>query len=240
MYFSSKLLLDLVVDTARLQDLDTDIVQNLIYHLCFPGEEVPVFIAEVIAERPSVNHSSYFPGRLAFGVVDSSLMQLDIGARYSYQTKLCKQVQRIRLSLEKIKYPVKIIDKFANRLSLLLFASEATNDLGSKEEELSNAELATLVERIVEAELAQAQLTERVLDRVVRQLRRAEKDRLSVRVKTGVTAGLENEPWDDSSPLLELCYLNEPIRFRQSLFEQEQFPEAAWGAMTYLTQLCRI
>ena len=239
MYFSSKLLSDLVVNTACLHNLDTDIVQNLIYHLHFPGEEVPVFIADVIADSPSVTHSSHFPGRLAFGIVDTSLMKLDISARYSYRARLCRQVQWIRLALAKIEYPVKIIDTFANRLSLLVFASEAANDLGSKEQELSNAELATLVERIIEAELAQAQLTERVLDRVVKHLKRAEKDRLSERIKTGVTEGLDNEPWNDLSPLLDICDINEPICFRQSLFQQDNFPEAAWGAMTYLNALCK-
>ena len=96
-----------------------------------------------------------------------------------------------------------------------------------------------LVERIVEAHLAQSQLTRRLLDRVVGHLKRGEKDRLETRVKAGVTEGLDNSPWDDTAPMLPLCDLNEPVRFRQSLYQKFEFPEAAWGAMTYVTKLCR-
>ena len=88
MYFSGSLVQGLVIELARVHELDTDSVHNLIYHLKLPGDAVPRFIASIIREQPSIGCSpSYFPGRLAYGIVDEGMDFFDESTRYSLQTK---------------------------------------------------------------------------------------------------------------------------------------------------------
>ena len=117
MYFSSQLLRGLIIELARVQQLDKEALQNLIYHLKLPGEAVPNFIATIIAERPNIGtRPNLLPGRLAYGIVDDTLDFLDVSQRYNLQAKLCRQVERIRWGLQKREHPVKLIDAFEENL----------------------------------------------------------------------------------------------------------------------------
>lgn len=181
---------------------------------------------------------SFFPGRLAFGILDDGLLLNDLRERYHQRAKLCRQVDRIGLGLKKLEHPIEVIDTFENRLSLMVFATAATNDLGVSDRTFSKPELAILVERIVESVLVQMEVMRHLLERIIRRLHRTEKDRLASRVSETIREGLETPPWDDTLETETLFDLNEPVRFRLSLFQHNLFPEAAWATATQISQMC--
>ena len=120
----------------------------------------------------------------------------------------------------------------------MIFATSATKDLGAEERELSNAELGTLVERVIEAVLVQNSLSARLLERVVQHFDRKDKERLRHRVSEAVHMGLENDPWEEEENTLIVCDLNEPVRFRKSLCEHERFRETSSHVVDLFDDLC--
>jgi len=237
-YFSSRLVEDLVVSLARRQGLRIEDVQHLIYHLKLPGEEIPRFIAQVIADRPPIGQdSSALAQRLAFGILDDGWSCFDDDERYRDQNKLCRQVSQIGIGLQKLEHHAPLITVFENLFSLMVFASNACNDLGTTERNLRRAELGTLVEGMIEAILLQDEETKRLLDVVVRRFRRDEKNRLRSRVEDTITEGLSNEPWNDTEEHTPIFNLDGPIRFRLSLFQNAGFSEAADTTIHYVEEL---
>jgi hypothetical protein len=239
-YFSSKVIEDLVIALAARPDLKLGDVQNLIYHLKLPGEEIPRFIASVIAEHPVIGQEqNAFVPRLAFGILDDGLSCFDEDERYRDQNRLCRQVGQIEIGLQRLEHPTHLIEFFERLFSLMVFASNACNDLGTAERALRSVELATLVERVLEAILYQDEETKLVLDAVVRRFRKAERERLRQRVEETISEGIENPPWDDSKDKAPIFDLNGPVRFRLSLYQHDRFPEAAHSTCEYVKQLSR-
>jgi hypothetical protein len=240
MFFSAKLIEELVIELAQLSKLNTDSLHNLIYHLKLPGDTIPKAIAQVIAARPGMSlQSTYFSARLAYGILDDCLLLYDEHHRYQQQAKLCRQVNRIRLGLEELEHPVKVIDSFEERLSLLVFATASANDLAVPERTLSNAELAILVEQLLHAMLIQAEITKLLMERIISRLSLADKNCLALRVGNAIREGLRNEPWDDTLTPDTLCSLTEPVRFRLSLCKDPAFGEAAWDTLEHFNSLSR-
>lgn len=240
MFFSASLVEELVLSLATEQTLDTDDVQNFIYHLKLPGDAVSAFTAQVIAEEPTIGRCpNHFPGRLAYGILDDALLRLDLAVRYEHQSRLCRKVAKIQLELQKLEHPISVIRAFDTLLALLVFACSSARDLGARENEPLKTELAIMVEQIIEALLRQNDLSKRLLERVVGQMRRAEKNRLEARVSETIKEGLDNPPWDDSAPIVGLVEVNQPVRFRQSLCADENFSDAVWDAIEHITSLCR-
>jgi hypothetical protein len=240
MFFSGKLLKKLVIELAVDERLSTETVQNLIYHLKMPGTSIPNYIASVIAEKPEVaGHTSFLPGRLAFGILDDALLIFNPSDRYSHQKKLCKKVEYIDIGLKRLEQSSEVIQIFDRDYSALVFAAVATSDLGTREGELSKPELAILVERLFEAFLLEMQLTTELLRRVVNHLQRDEKNRLENRLADTIREGISNAPWDDTQAELPLFQLDEPVRFRQTLLESEDFEDLAWQTLENVTRLCR-
>lgn len=240
MFFSTKLIEELVLEISHLSELEIEGLHNLIYHLNLPGKGVSCCIAEVIADTPSVSrYSSHFPSRLAFGVLDDALLRLDQSARYSRQKHLCRKVSDISLALQKRQQPLSVIDRFKENLSLLVFASAAIDSLKTADREVSNVERSTLVESILEAHLAEADLTKKLLQRMAGLFRREEKNLLQERVSRTVEEGLENPPWDDTLGMQPLFDLNQPVHFRLSLYERSRFSESALETMECVKEVCR-
>ncbi len=235
MYFSSRVIEDLVVSIARREGLHLQDVHHLIYHLKLPGEEIPRFIAKVIAEKPRVGGDpSALAQRLAFGILDDGWSRFDDNERYKDQTKLCRQVSQIGIGLQILEHPAPLIAIFENLFSSMVFASNACNDLGTNERELRNLELCTLVEGVIEAILLRDEETKCLLDGVVRRFRREEKNRLRARVSDTIARGMSNEPWDDTEASAPIFDLDGPIRFRLSLFRDSRFTEAADETLEYI------
>jgi hypothetical protein len=240
MFFSTKLIEELVLEVSHLSELEIEGLHNLIYHLNLPGKGVSCCIAEVIADTPSISrYSSHFPSRLAFGVLDDALIRLDQSARYSHQKRLCRKVSDISLALQKLEQSVNVIDRFRDNLALLVFASAAIDSLKSADREVSNVERSTLVESILEAHLAEAELTKKLLERMAGLFRREEKNLLKERVTKTLEEGLENPPWDDTLGLQPLFDLNQPVHFRLSLIERSQFSESARQTLECVNEVCR-
>lgn len=238
MYFSSRVIEDLVVSIAAREGLHVEDVHHLIYHLKLPGEEIPRFIARVIADKPRVGGDpSTLAQRLAYGILDDGWSRFDDDQRYKDQTKLCRQVSQIGIGLQKLEHPAPLISIFESLFSSMVFASNACNDLGTNERELRNLELGTLVEGVIEALLVRNEETKRLLDVVVRRFRREEKNRLRNRVSETISRGMQNEPWDDSTESAPIFDLDGPIRFRLSLFSDSRFPEAAGATIEYIGEI---
>ncbi|MCB0323231.1 MAG: hypothetical protein KDD69_06635 [Bdellovibrionales bacterium] len=235
MFFSSRLIEELVLDVGAEEELDRESLQNLIYHLKLPGGEIPQFIASVIAQRPAIGRApSPFSPRLACGILDDGWSCFDEDERQRDHVLLCRQVARIALGLQRLEHPLKVIQVFEELFTLMVFASNALHDLGVAERKLTNAELSTLVERIIEAIMVQNGETRMVLDTVVRRLRRAEKNRMKDRVRQTIDEGLGNEPWNDQAALVPLFDLNGPVRFRRSLLQDQRFTDAARTTCDYV------
>ncbi len=238
MLVSAKLIEELVLSLAEIAELNTRALSNLIYHLKFPGEEVPHTIADVIAGHTALNDAtSRLPGRLAYGVIENCLALYDISQRHREQSQLCRQVNRIRLHLEQREYPVRVIDSFEEKFAQLMFAAEAASDLARPERALTNPELVVLVEQLMTAMLAQAELTKLLLARIVSPLRPVEKNSIAVRVadalREGLTAGQTGcAPGEDC-----VLTIDEPVVFRAALRANPSFAEAAWDALEQLRSL---
>jgi hypothetical protein len=120
-----------------------------------------------------------------------------------------------------------------------VFASAAIDSLKSADRELSNVERSALVESILEAHLAEAEITKKLLERMAGLFRREEKNILQERVSKTLQEGLENPPWDDTLGIQPLFDLNQPVHFRLSLFERSQFSESARQTMECVNEVCR-
>lgn len=238
MFFSSKLVEELIVEIVNGNELAQDSISNLIYHLKLPGNAVPKFIASVIVEK-EFEEISKFPERLAFGVLDDALVIYNPSERYQHQSRLCRKVDDIDLNLKKMDYPSKITDIFVKDLSVFLFAVEAAADLGLIHQEPSNPELSSLTERIMEAFLIENYITKALLLKVVKKLQKDDKTRLEDRISKTIKYGIKNEPWNDTPQNIEIFCLNEPIRFRKSLRNLENFDNLAWQTLEQVTLICR-
>jgi hypothetical protein len=236
MYFSPELIRALVLELASSLALNKDSLRNLIYHLKLPGDEVPGFIAGVIAERPQFAAAENpFPARLAFGVVDDCLELFDPGARSAQQTKLCRQVHKIAFGLKRLQQPTSVIELFDSRLALLLFAAAAATDLAHDARLLSNAELAALIEHLLQAMLVQDELTRLLLGRVADQLVHADKERLRHRVRETLEQGRKQLPWPDT---VHIYPVDGPVRFSRRLLVDKRFEEAAEELVKCVNRLC--
>jgi len=241
MFFSGKLIKKLIIEMASHRELKDESVQNLIYHLKLPGTAIPRYIASVIAGYPELTFkNSLLPSRLAYGILDDAFIFYDQSQRYKHQKKLCKKVESIEIGLKKLEQPAKVIEVFDQDYSKLVFAAEATNDLGAKQERLSKPELATLVERLIEAFTLETELTCKILTRVVNHFERDEKNRLETRVSETIKEGIKNAPWNDSSHHVILFDLDEPVRFKQSLTESDRFSQLVWKTLDNISMLCKI
>lgn len=238
MFFSSKIVEELIVEIINGNELAQDSISNLIYHLKLPGNAVSKFIASVIVEN-NFEEISKFPERLAFGIIDDALVIYNESQRYQHQSRLCRKVDDIDLNLKKLEYPNGITDIFVKDLSIFLFAVEAAANLGLIHQEPSNPELSSLTERVMEAFLVENEITKALLSRVVKKLQKEEKTRLEDRISKTIKYGMKNEPWNDASPVIEIFCLNEPIRFSQSLKSNENFDNLAWQTLEQVTLICR-
>ena len=141
--------------------------------------------------------------------------------------------------MKKLEYPNGITDIFVKDLSIFLFAVEAAANLGLIHQEPSNPELSSLTERVMEAFLVENEITKALLSRVVKKLQKEGKSRLEERISRTIKYGMRNEPWNDRSQSIEIFRLNEPIRFRQSLRNHENFDNLAWQTLEQVTLICR-
>ena len=231
MLCSTKFIEELVIELAELTRLDLAALSNLIYHLKLPGDDVPRTIAEVLAEHALIGPELIpFPGRLAYGVIDDGLRLYDLAQRYREQRLLCRQVNRIRLHLAELEYPQTAIDQFNDRLSLMIFAASSAHGLAACEQQLSTAEVGVFVEQLLQAMIVQADLTKLLLDGICSRLRAAERNCFALRVREAIRQGLNNVPWDDQTAE-SVCTVDDPVRFRLSLYNDPRFAEAAWDTM---------
>ncbi len=232
MLFSTELVQHLVIELTELSKLNTQSLHKLIYHLKIPGDAVPRVIAKTIADKTNLEETkTQLPGRLAYGIVDDCLNLYDPDQRIEQQTRLCRQVNRIRLRLLELEHSEKVIDSFEHKLSQLIFAATSASDLALTENTLSRAELGILVEQLLWAMVEQTELTKLLLERVTSRLRASERSVFSVRVAESIREGLHTQPWDDSTAPEKLCRLDEPVRFRLSLCKHPSFAEAAWDML---------
>jgi hypothetical protein len=238
MFFSAKLVEDLIHEIVNATELAQDSVSNLIYHLKLPGNAVSKFIASVIAQE-DFNEISRFPERLAFGVLDDVIVIYDKSERYQNQSRLCRKVDDIDLNLKKMSYPSKITDIFVKDLSVFLFALEAAGDLAMSEREPSNTELSSLTERVIEAFLIENEITRILLSKAVKKLHKDQKSLLEGRISKTIKHGMKNEPWNDNADSLQIFCLNEPIRFKNSLRNSDNFDNLAWLTLEQVTLICR-
>lgn len=235
MYFSNKLIEELVLELAGEEEISPDTVHNFVYHLKLPGPEIPSFVARVIAERPSIGKArTPFPPRLAYGILEDGWSCFDENERKRDHVRLCRQVARIALGLQKLDHPLEVIKVFEGLFTIMIFASNALHDLGVRETEVTKAELTALVERVLEAIMVQDEETCMLLNAVVRRLRRVEKLRMKDRVRHTIDEGLDNDPWDDTAALTPIFDLNGPVRFRRSLVENKRFADAAQATCDYV------
>ncbi len=236
MFFSSKLLEELLEELIHSDSLKQDTVSNMIYHLKLPGQQVAKYLASLIASK-SCDNINNFPKRLAFGVLDDSLLIYDISKRYNNNSKLCKKIDFIDLNLKKLDYPISITRLFDSGFSVFLFALEATQDLALPSNEPSNAELASLTERVLESFIIENEITKTLLSKVVNNFEKEQKNRLETRISRSIKDGMKNEPWSDSSK--EIFSINEPIRFRESMKSMQDFENYAWKTIEEITLICR-
>jgi hypothetical protein len=238
MFFSAKLIEDLIHEIVNANELAQDSVSNLIYHLKLPGNAVTKFIASVIAGE-DFNEIERFPERLAYGVLDNVIVIYDKSERYQNQSRLCRKIDDIDLNLKKMSYPSKLTDIFVKDLSAFLFAIEAAGDLAMTSREPSNPELSSLTERLMEAFIIENEITRVLLSKVVKKFNKDEKTLLEGRISKTIKYGMKNEPWDDSSESLQIFCLNEPIRFKNSLRKSDNFDNIAWLTLEQVSLICR-
>ncbi len=239
MYFSHSLIRDLVLHMEEAAVIDLNTVQNLVYHLKLPGDEVAYFIACTLAELQSFQApENLFSRRLAFGVAYDSLEQLSPTERFAHQAKLCKQVHKISLALQKLKSSAAFTETFDGRLSLLFLGVSAASDLAHESRVLANGELSAFVERLLEAFLAEGTLFPMLLERLAGQLRHEDKTRLRLRTRDTIREGLHQLPLDESSLDRAVHTLEGPIRFREGLVRLEHFRSLAEQLVQYLNSVC--
>lgn len=212
------------MELAHKREFDRDNVHNLVYHLTLPGPGVSLCIAELIASQPSITtEPSKFPGRLAFGVVDDGLTRFDPSARAHRQAKLFRKINLIGVGLCQRQFPDEVVEVIRRRFSELSFAAESLSQLAIEEREFFPPELAIFVEKIVEAAIHQAALVTLLIERVTERLDGIERRRLLNRTQSTIREGLNNEPWDNNSPLKDIVDLTQPICFRRELKSHEKF-----------------
>ncbi len=236
MFFSSKLIKELFEELIHSENLKQDTVSNMIYHLKLPGQQVSKLLASLIASQ-SFDDINKFPKRMAFGVLDDSLLIYDLNERYNNNSKLCKKIDFIDLNLKKLEYPISITNLFESGFSVFLFALEATQDLAQISTEPSNAELASLTERVLESFIIENEITKTLLSKVVTNFEKEQKNRLESRISMSIKNGIKNDPWNDHSR--EIFSLNEPIRFKSSIKNLENFENYAWNTIEQITLICR-
>ena len=239
MYFSERLVESLIFELALGGEFCTDNAHNLVYHLSLPGQAVPFFVAEVIAQAPPlISRESKFPQRLAFGVLDDGLLRFDPSVRNRRQAKLFRKIDLIQLGLRKQQYPDEVIALVRKHFSELRFASESIYCLAVESREFSGPELAALLEKVVESALRQASLLDLVLERIVSRFNGVEKHRLLNRAQHGILSGIKNRPLDAESTAGKLLQLDEPVRFRKDLIAEDSFVPVAQNLLGQLDTLC--
>ena len=160
MYFSSKELTKLLIDSIENDRLDQDALRGLIYYLNFPNEEIPIFIAETLLNEPDmITNQEILGKRLAYSHVGqlSDLRHPEL--RATRQIRICRQLNRIALYLEEKKAPASIISDFSKLcqsfISTLIFFEARKQD----ERFAFAAEEVLIIEQLIHSILASKELS---------------------------------------------------------------------------------
>jgi hypothetical protein len=164
MFFSSKELTDLVVESIQENHPEERSIHQLIYLLHFPTHEVPSTIAEILCSNEGLLIQQDRLGkRLAWGHVEDLSQFRDIEVRANRQLRISRQLNRIVLYLAEQKAPSTIGEEFSSLLDRFVHMLHFFDARKENAQLAYAAEEVLLLEKILESFVISQELANKFL-----------------------------------------------------------------------------
>ena len=221
MFFQRTELNDLVERVAR-SPVERNATRKLSFLLLDPV--IPGVLSDIVVLRPELGSPEHcFPKHLAFGVVDNGLEYRLDAERVELLKKLFRQLESIAFYYPDAPGPKELAAQVSLRFWQLYRGYLSLEHLLA-ERELSNLELAALVEELLLSLGEQSDLLVMLMQHRVRLWSHGGRARLLSRIQNTIEEGLKNEPWQENTIA---CDVDEPIRFRAGCLDDPRFTATA-------------